>query len=122
MAASSSPHPNADVRMRGFAKRSTVEEALAWVDAATVQIGALPFQEVSLSQAHGRTLARDIISPVNVPDFNRAMMNGLAVIAEDTSGATPYNAIQLRLLGSCFPSQPFAGEVSRGAAVRIMTG
>jgi molybdopterin molybdotransferase len=67
-------------------------------------------------------LARDVESPVNVPEFNRAMMDGLAVIADDTSGATTYNALHLRLLGSCFPSQPFPGEISRGTAVRIMTG
>jgi molybdopterin molybdotransferase len=73
-------------------------------------------------QAAGRTLARDIESPVNVPEFNRAMMDGLAVIADDTSGATNYNALHLKLLGSCFPSQPFEGQVSRGSAVRIMTG
>src|SRR4051795_7493136 len=122
MAASSSQHPNADVRMRGFAQRTTVEDALAWVDRAVANIAALSSQDVSLLQAAGRTLARDIESPVNVPDFNRAMMDGLAVVADDTSGATSYNALHLKLLGSCFPSQPFEGQVSRGSAVRIMTG
>ncbi len=122
MPASSSKHPNADVRMRGFTQRTTVEDALAWVDSAVADFGALDSEDVPLPDAAGRVTARDIRSTVNVPGFARAMMDGLAVIADDTSGANSYNALPLSLLGSCFPSQPFAGDVSHGTAVQIMTG
>src|SRR3954469_6631003 len=122
MAADSSPHPNADVRMRGFAQRATVDEALSWIDAAMASHAAVGSEDVSLLRSAGRVLARDIASPVDVPGFDRAMMDGLAIIADDTSGATSYNSLPLKLLGSCFPSQAFAGEVSRGTAIRIMTG
>src|SRR4051794_34635021 len=122
MAANSSPHPKADVRMRGFSQRATVEEALSWIDGAITKQDVLGSEDVSLLQSAGRVLACDIASPVDVPGFDRAMMDGLAVIADNTSGATTYNAIALNLLGSCFPSQAFAGEVSHGTAVRIMTG
>src|SRR3982751_5982890 len=122
MAASSSQHPNADVRMRGFAQRTTVEAARAWIDSALANLCRLESEDVSIIEASGRVVARDIVSPVNVPGFPRAMMDGLAVIADDTLGATTYNALALKLLGSCFPSRAFAGEVARGTAVRIMTG
>jgi molybdopterin molybdotransferase len=117
-----SPHPNADVRMRGFAQRTTVDDALAWVDSALPDFGALDIEDVSLLSAAGRVLARDVISRVDVPGFARAMMDGFAVVADDTQGATSYNPLALEILGTCLPSQSFQGTVSAGGAVRIMTG
>jgi molybdopterin molybdotransferase len=122
MSASESEHPNADVRMRGFAQRTTVDGALTWVDSVLPDFGRLPTEDVSLLAAAGRVLSRDITSPVHVPNFARAMMDGFAVIADDTSGATSYNPIALKILGTCLPSRAFADEVAPGSAVRIMTG
>jgi molybdopterin molybdotransferase len=122
MSASKSNHPNADVRMRGFAQRTTVDDALAWVDRAVVEFGELGTEDVSLLNAAGRVLAADVDSPVNVPGFARAMMDGFALVAEGTQGATAYNPLPLRILGTSMPSRPFGGSVSSGNAVRIMTG
>lgn len=122
MSASEAPHPNADVRMRGFAQRATVDDALAWIDSVLPQFGELEAEEVSLLDAMGRVLARDVASGVNVPAFARAMMDGFAVRADDTQGATPYNALSLNVLGTCLPGKPFPGTVTSGTAVRIMTG
>src|SRR5688572_29235047 len=94
-------HPNADVRMRGFAQRSTVDDALAWVDASLPAFGDLGVEEVSLLSAAGRVLSRDIVSPANVPGFARAMMDGFAVVADDTQGATSYNPLPLQIIGTC---------------------
>ena len=66
--------PSGDVRMRGFARRSTVAETLAWLDGQT---RPLPEQTVPLAEAAGRVLARDVVSRVDVPHFVRAMMDGL---------------------------------------------
>ncbi len=122
MPASESPHPNADVRMRGFAQRTTVEDALAWVDSALPNFGDLNSEKVSLLSAAGRVLARDVTSRINVPGFARAMMDGFALVAENTQGATSYNPLPLAILGTCLPSVPFPEKVAPGAAVRIMTG
>jgi len=122
MPASSSKHPNADVRMRGFAQRTTVEDALRWVDSAVSDFGDLGAENVSLLNAADRVLARDVTSGVNVPNFARAMMDGFAVVADDTLGATSYNPLPLAIIGTCLPSQAFAGKVAAGNAVRIMTG
>jgi molybdopterin molybdotransferase len=108
--------------MRGFAQRSTVDDAIRWIDSVLPPLGTLPSENISLLDAAGRTLARDITSPVNVPNFARAMMDGFAVIADDTLGATTYNPLPLRILGTCLPSQAFPQSVTTGAAVRIMTG
>lgn len=111
--------PPDDVRMHGFARRTTVAEALAWVDGHCARLGE---ETVPLAVAAGRVLARDMTSPVNVPGFVRAMMDGFAVRAADTLGASPYNRMSLEVLGESMPGRPFSGSVGPGQAVRIMTG
>ncbi len=122
MAAPEAQRPDADVRLRGFTQRSTVEEALTWVDSALAEYGRLSGEDVSLLDAAGRVLARDVTSGVNVPGFPRAMMDGFAVRAEDTQGASPYNQLPLTILGLSLPGSGFAGTLGAGEAVRIMTG
>lgn len=117
-----SQHPNADVRMRGFSRRSTVEAAIEWIDYVVPAFAQLPMETVDLWSAAGRVLAHDVTSRVNVPGFTRSMMDGFAVRSEDTYGATPYNLLPLRILGTCLPGQPFLQPVGPGEAVRIMTG
>jgi molybdopterin molybdotransferase len=108
--------------MRGFAQRTTVEAAIAWIDAALPTFAALPTEPVSLPDAAGRILAADIVSPVDIPGFARSMMDGFAVRGEDTYGATPYNALPLRIVGTCLPGDPYSGTLGPGEAIRIMTG
>jgi len=105
--------------MRGFARRTPVAEALGWLDA---QLAPLDEELVCLDNAAGRVLARQIRSPVDVPAFARAMMDGYAVRAEDTSGASSYNRLPLRVIGSALPGRPFEGRLGPETAVRIMTG
>ncbi|MDZ4684222.1 MAG: molybdopterin molybdotransferase MoeA [Planctomycetaceae bacterium] len=122
MSAARPAHPNADVRMRGFAFRSTVEEAVAWIEAVLPSFEKLPTEVVDLSDAAARVLAADVVSGVDVPSFARSMMDGYALRADETQGATPYNRLTLRVVGTCLPGTPFAGRVETGEAVRIMTG
>jgi molybdopterin molybdotransferase len=115
-------HINADVRMRGFAERSTVEAALAWLDGVLPTFAALPTEEVDLREAAGRVLAQQIVSLVDVPGFPRSMMDGFALRGEDTYGASPYNHLPFKILGTSLPGEPFAGQIAAGEAIRIMTG
>ena len=108
-----------DVRMRGFASRSTVEDVLSWIDENS---DSLPSETVSLNDAPGRVLAEDVVAPMNVPPFERSAMDGYALLAEETTGATDYNPLSFEVLGASMPSQPFGGNVATGTAVRIMTG
>ncbi len=110
---------NPDVRMRGFARRHTVEAALAWLDA---QLRPLEEEAVSLRDAAGRVLATSIASEVDVPGFDRATMDGYAVAAQSTEGAAAYNRLPLTVIGDSMPGRPFDGSLAAGQAVRIMTG
>jgi len=114
-----SQNTTGDVRMRGFARRHTVEAAIDLLDA---QLHTLDAESLPLQQAAGRVLAEDVASSVDVPGFDRATMDGYAVLADSTEGATAYNPLPLIVLGDSFPGRPFGGWVGMGQAVRIMTG
>ena len=109
----------ADVRMRGFARRHTVAAALAWLDAQLTPLGS---ERVPLSDAVGRVLAAPIVSAVDVPGFDRATMDGYAVVATSTEGAGAYSRMALRVIGDSMPGRAFDGVVRPGEAVRVMTG
>ncbi len=119
---SASQHPNADVRMRGFAERVSVEQALTWINAELDKRGILPGESTALGNAAGRVLAKEVTSRVNVPNFDRAMMDGFGVRAADTREASVENPIALEVVGECLPGQTFEGTISAGQAVQIMTG
>lgn len=108
-----------DVRMRGFAQRHTVDAALAWLD---MQLRPLAAEVVPLRMAAGRVLATSVVSGIDVPGFDRATMDGYAVVAESTDGATAYTRLPLTVIGDSMPGKAFDGCVSAGEAVRIMTG
>lgn len=108
-----------DVRMRGFARRTTVEAVWEWIDG---QARRLASESVPLDRAGGRVLAADVTSSVDVPGFARSMMDGYALRADETQGASTYNRLELDIVGESLPGRPFEKTVSRGQAVRIMTG
>src|SRR5262249_25952919 len=89
-----------DVRMRGFAQRHTVDEALGWLDS---QLHSLEAEDVPLRSAAGRVLAASVVSGVDVPGFDRATMDGYALMATDTEGASPYNRLPLIVVGDSMP-------------------
>ena len=105
--------------MRGFARRDTVETALAWLDG---QLQPLPAEPVPLQAAARRVLAEPVVSRVDVPGFDRAMLDGFAVLAEGTEGATEYNRLPLEVIGEAMPGRAFSDTVRPGQVVRIMTG
>jgi len=108
-----------DVRMRGFRNRVSVEEALA---VALDGVSRLEAEDVAVTACALRVLAVDVASAVDVPPFRRAAMDGYAVHAEDTFGATLYDPLRLELCGESMPGGAAAPTVPRGGACRIMTG
>ena len=80
-------------------------------------------ERVRLDAALGRVLAADVVSPVDVPSFDRANVDGFAVVAEDTFGASEEvpRAVQLgaeEIHTGVVPS----ATVRSGVALSIATG
>jgi molybdopterin molybdotransferase len=105
--------------MQGFARRHTVAAALSWLDS---QLRPLEPEDVPLREAARRVLATPLTSDLDIPGFDRATMDGYAVVADSTEGATPYNRVPLTVIGDALPGSPFPRATGRGEAVRIMTG
>ena len=108
-----------DIRMRGFRDRTEVTEVVRILDERVRQLGD---EVVAVVEASGRILAEEVKAELPVPGFDRAAMDGYAVRGEETFGAGPYNPLELRIVGESMPGRPFAGQMSAGQAVRIMTG
>jgi molybdopterin molybdotransferase len=75
-------------------------------------------ESVPLATALGRVLAQDVLSDVEMPPFDRAAMDGYALVAADLE-ATP---VALDVVGEVRAGRWPGVGVSRGRAVRIMTG
>ncbi len=108
-----------DVRMRGFAQRARVTEVWQWMQA---HVRALPAEPVATLAAAGRVLAEEVVSRVAVPPFPRAMMDGYAVRASDTCGASPYSPLPLEVVDEALAGRPARASVQAGQAIRSMTG
>ncbi len=90
---------------------------------ATLDIAALPAETVALEDALGRVLAEDVQAGVDVPGFDRSNMDGFAVRAEDTYGATEVEPVLLQLNSETIPTGVAPSqEVLRGTATSIATG
>ena len=77
---------------------------------------------ISILDAAGRITAKDIVSPVNLPDFDRSSMDGYAVRAQDTFGATESLPAYLQIIGEVLMGEEPHIEISKGTAARISTG
>lgn len=75
-----------------------------------------------LREALGRTLAVDVASLDDVPGFDNSAMDGFAVRAQDTAGATETSPISLQIAGESRAGSPASIALSAGAAIRISTG
>jgi molybdenum cofactor synthesis domain-containing protein len=79
-------------------------------------------EAVKLVEACGRVLAGDITSGVSVPPFDRAAMDGYAVVAEDTFKAGKFNPVVLDCVEKVYTGQIPENRVSSGRCAEIATG
>ena len=74
---------------------------------------------VSLHDALGHVLARDVVSHINVPPKDNSAMDGYALRGAELYTDAPAS---FTVCGKAFAGQPFEGEVIAGQCLRIMTG
>ena len=96
-----------------------VEEALERI---LTLCDLLPAEMVNLSEADGRVLAEDVVAPFDIPPHDNTAMDGYAVRAADTAGATRAHPVRLQVAGELAAGYVWDRPVGLGEAVRIMTG
>jgi putative molybdopterin biosynthesis protein len=91
--------------------------------AAHIDLSPLAAQSVSLAAALGHVLAADVIAPVDAPPFDRSNVDGCAVRAADTMGASDRAPKRFALNAEVLACgiEP-AVEVAPGTATAIATG
>ena len=104
--------------MKEFFKVDTIQGVLA--HAPSFQ--AVDTETVALVDCLGRVTAEDVYSDVDIPDFNRSTMDGFAVKASSTFGASEANPAYLNVTGrSGWAGRPDF-SIGPGEAARIATG
>ena len=76
-------------------------------------------EDIPLDQAHGRILAADLLSTLDVPAHDNAAMDGYSLSASDLAAE---GDTTLAIIGQAFAGRAFHGEPQSGQAVRVMTG
>jgi molybdopterin molybdotransferase len=79
-------------------------------------------EEKPALDALGQVLAEHVVAEFDIPPLANTSMDGYAVRAADTRGASEANPVRLRVIGELAAGYVFDGEVGPGTAVRIMTG
>jgi molybdenum cofactor synthesis domain-containing protein len=106
--------------MRPFKELISVADALSIAVESAVPIDRT--ERVRLDAADGRVAAQTVTASTDVPPFDRAAMDGYAVVAEDTIGAERAAPRPLRLVERVYTGQVPTRAVARGECIEIATG
>jgi molybdopterin molybdotransferase len=101
-----------------FFKVKTSEEVLEIL----TRFGPINDEIIPIENALGRVLSKDISAPEDLPGFSRSSMDGYAVKAKDTFGATENLPALLDIIGEVSMGQVPAVSIEPGQTVRISTG
>jgi molybdenum cofactor synthesis domain-containing protein len=106
--------------MRPIRETIPLQEAREIIDQATSPVARV--ERVPLAHANRRVLAADVVSPMDVPPFARAAMDGYAVMAADTFGAGQFDPKVLRVVETVYTGQVPARPIGAGECTEIATG
>jgi molybdopterin molybdotransferase len=106
--------------MRPFTRTISIAEARAIIDAGMPRIERR--ERVPLLDASGRVLASEAVAAADVPPFDRASMDGYAIIAADAADATRARPGLVRLRGRVYTGDVPTVDVVPGTCVEIATG
>jgi molybdenum cofactor synthesis domain-containing protein len=106
--------------MRPFQGTLPLNEAQAIIERTIVPIGRT--ERVRVQEANGRVLASDVAAHIDVPPFSRAAMDGYAVRAADTVGASRHSPVRLRCIEQTFTGQVPRQSIGPGQCIEVATG
>ena len=107
-------------KMRPFGDTISLEQARAVINGALRPIERI--ERVPLQETHGRVLAQDVIATADVPPFSRAAMDGYALRAADTAGASTVRPAVLTWIEKVFTGQMPQRTIGQGQCTEIATG
>ena len=81
------------------------------------KIEIVPLQNVS-----SRVLAKDVVSKIEIPSFDKASMDGFAIKSSNTKNATKKNPVFLKIMGKIFAGDNKKNSIKSGKTIAIATG
>jgi molybdenum cofactor synthesis domain-containing protein len=79
-------------------------------------------ERIPIASADGRVVAHTTLAQMDVPPFDRAAMDGYAVIAGDTFGASQFDPRTLRCIEKVYTGQIPRRRITQGECIEIATG
>ena len=104
-----------------------MSEASPLVEAQGLFASAVPFRIVSeeacsLAEVLGRILYRDVIAPMDMPPYHRAIVEGFVVHTADTATASEEAPVSFSVVGAVRPGDEQCPPIKQGEAVEVVTG
>lgn len=85
-------------------------------------VEALKVEDVSLLEGRNKVIAEPVVSSESIPPFDNTAVDGYAVKAIDTQGATEDSPVYLEILETIAAGKPPALIIEQGKCSKIMTG
>lgn len=104
--------------MKDFFKVTDLEKVLEFASLFPL----VETERILLEETPGRILAEEINADIDLPGFSRSTMDGYAVRASSTFGASEENPAYLNIAGSIAMGESPSFTVGQGEAARISTG
>lgn len=79
-------------------------------------------EEVDIVESLHRIIGEDIYSKVDLPNFNRSIVDGFAIQASDSHGASDSIPSVLKIVGEVLMGKPVEAQLSPGEAIYVPTG
>lgn len=83
---------------------------------------SLQLRELLLEDIQGEAVAVDVFAANDQPPFPRSPLDGYALMAADSTGASIDNPVKLKVIGKVCAGEDKEFSLKKGTAVRIMTG
>lgn len=93
-----------------------------WGEWVLARIGRTSTARLPIAEAHGRTFAAEARAQHDLPLWDNSAMDGYALRAADTAGATDTAPVQLQVTDEVLAGSAADPAIAPGCAVRIMTG
>ena len=104
--------------MKGFFKVQTPDQLFQKLN----RFKSLSVESIHIEKSLHRVIAEDVISPISLPEFPRSTVDGFALKARDTYGASEKNPSILQVVGEIPMGKVSDIELKEGEAVKVATG
>jgi len=83
---------------------------------------SLELDEISVRNAYGRVLGKDIVAESDIPKFNISAIDGYAIASSDTENTVLNKPSNFLVRGESQPGKLFEGAIRKGDAIKVHSG